>query len=681
MSSERRQNKLLTYVINTSENRSLDSDRLFDLAGYNKIRWLNCSLADVGECAQHIYEKQNVLGADAFRIATIVDFYTFDRIRVPYGRLGYRPEVGVDLSLYMPYIEVFLLDNLVAYLEKRELRPADFEVYYVQNSKLESHEFLSNAKEQLGQILSGCASDETSSDPENAEDQTPTEEASDDAADDNTKTADETPDTEDDPTLYTAFDLYCTPNVTLQFRLTDYPYGDDRMTFSQFFVAFNERLGEKNHVRRHYYVSNYGGGRARAAFDTLTLSLYLIRMYEREENTPEDGDLEIAHIDPELLKDILENAWSKVNLARSIAKGNNSSYYSLSENIDVDTESLDPETYAHMEALAHVPESGADKLSPDALYEKICHYHDRTPEELAAENREELDLIMSEYLERRDQTREIDVEAELAERIATDSLITTTQFPSEEDYLHLVEEKQDEISQRFKQALEAELIEMDYEPEKKQADIAYEQYTNLKALLHRNIIGDIIFMICALLSVLIPYAVLQLSAYDMKVVSVVILALNTLLLFGGLFLLAVILQIVSLTWRLAKVKAELRRCYIECFKKDRESMALILRRYREDLIYIERARYEIRQLKYLYEANLAKDANVKRHRQILEELEDHLSSMLNNLDVEPVPDPTESVYGEFDLSKPIRSRDNKVYRVFSIDIIDQLFRKKGRDEV
>ena len=46
---------MLTYVINTSENRTLDSDKLFDLAGYNKIKWLNCRLSEVRQCAEYIY--------------------------------------------------------------------------------------------------------------------------------------------------------------------------------------------------------------------------------------------------------------------------------------------------------------------------------------------------------------------------------------------------------------------------------------------------------------------------------------------------------------------------------------------------------------------------------------------------------------------------------------------------
>ena len=32
---------MITYVINTSDNKIFDSNLLFELAGYNKIRWMH----------------------------------------------------------------------------------------------------------------------------------------------------------------------------------------------------------------------------------------------------------------------------------------------------------------------------------------------------------------------------------------------------------------------------------------------------------------------------------------------------------------------------------------------------------------------------------------------------------------------------------------------------------------
>ena len=125
---------------------------------------------------------------------------------------------------------------------------------------------------------------------------------------------------------------------------------------------------------------------------------------------------------------------------------------------------------------------------------------------------------------------------------------------------------------------------------------------------------------------------------------------------------------------------EIYNCYIDCKAKERYSFSSLRKRYEQDLIRIEQARYELRQLKHLHEANRAKDNNVRIHREMLEEVEDRLSSMLNNLDVIPVFDPNETVEGEFDLSKSLRSRENKVYQIFSIETIEKMFPKKGRDE-
>jgi hypothetical protein len=85
-------------------------------------------------------------------------------------------------------------------------------------------------------------------------------------------------------------------------------------------------------------------------------------------------------------------------------------------------------------------------------------------------------------------------------------------------------------------------------------------------------------------------------------------------------------------------------------------------------------------MKHLFEANRAKNDNVAMHRKMLDELDDCLAAMLNNLDVEPRLDLNESVDGEFDLSKPIRARENKVYQIFSIETIERMFPMKGSDD-
>ena len=201
----------------------------------------------------------------------------------------------------------------------------------------------------------------------------------------------------------------------------------------------------------------------------------------------------------------------------------------------------------------------------------------------------------------------------------------------------------------------------------------------MKAWMHRNIIGDVIFMILAIAAMMVPYCMLQLTAWNSSVISSVILGLLAAGIFEGLFICSVIFQLMPLLKKMKKAKRNLRECYLDCSAKERYSFSSIRQRYENDLIYIEQIRYELRQLKHLYDVNCAKNLNVRTHRKMLEELEDCLSAMLNNLDVEAKRDPNETVEGEFDLSKPIRSKENKVYQIFSIETIEKMFPKKGCD--
>ena len=643
---------------------------------------------------KHIFEKQNVLGAEAFRIAVIVDFYSFDRIRVPYGKHGFRPETGVDISLYMPYIEIFLLDNLIQYLEQQELRPEDFEIYYIQHSRLEHFDILDNAVPQLHFIMEGSSltedefretqgifiepspKEEESESAENEEKKDKKgKDKKDKKSDNDDKDSKEPVIPPEDLIAYPAFMLYCTPSVSLRFRLYDYPYGANAMTFPEFYRAVRERMCYSTGTRCHYYVTNYGGGKARAAFDVLSLSLYLIRTYEREGASPEQGDLTISSLNTDVLKEVLETAWNKINAARTIATANNSKYYDLEANMGVATYVPDEPEQDNFKPSPFQ----AEKTTED-LYTKICYYHDRTPQQMADDNREEFNRIMDKYIRLRDSTRATSVSSEFETMMQEGTLTMTDKCPSREDYLTIVKKKQKEISEIFDKALSAEMIEVDFSEEKDKADDLFSKYQEVKACLRKNIFGDLIFLLLSLVVVLGPYALLQLTGYNLKTPEIILLAIYTAALFCGLFVLAVVVQILPLTWKLKRLKDEMRACCEECYQKERLSMSQIRERYHEDLIKIERARYEIRQLKHLFEANQAKEANVKRHRDTLDMVEARLSSLLNSLDVEPKIDHTETVSGEFNILKPIRARENKIYRIFSIEIIEKLFSKKGRDE-
>ncbi len=690
---------MITYVINTSENKTFDSDRLFDVADYNKIRWMNCRLDKIRECAEEIYIRQDVLGVDDFRIAVIVDFFGYDRIRIPYGRNGYGEEKGVDLSLYMPYIETYIDDHLIGNLEKREMFASDYEIYYVQNSKYERFEFLANAQEQLSTILEGVSGVDAKDIPAIPEDNSSDEddedvfvEEKDEGAsvetDEKDKKANGSSEKEEVVLAYDTFKLYCTKSVSLEFKLTDYPYdaAGRSLTFAQFFRAFHLRASAPTKLRRHYYITNYGNGPVRAAFDTLSLSLYIIRMYEREESMLEEGDMEIPSMDADALRDVLTTSWMRITVAREQAAENHAEYYSLHQNRNeikdniAAVENTDEEK-AIFQELANLKEKElCGEKSVDTLFYEIVKFDEKTDDGITAENKEEFDELFSTYLHKRDETNEKSVEAEFNKLRKMGALAMTDQCPSNEQYVFAVNEKHQSISELFKRALGAEYIEVDYSKEREAAEEAYKEYNKWRACIHKNIIGDLIFLIITVMIMIIPYKRLQIGVPAYVSLGNHTLVLMTTVVFGILFAIAFVLNLIIPMWRMRRERKKIIDNYMMCLAKRRYSFSSIRRRYEKDLIRIEEARYEVRQITHIHQANLAKERRITAYRVLLEELHDKVSSMLNNLGVEPTYDPEVVGTEYYDVNKLLRSKDKQIYQIFSVETIEQLFpRKRGKN--
>ncbi len=719
---------MLTYVINTSDNKTFDSRMLFELAGYSKIRWLHCPLSDVTKVAEHICERQNVVGAERFRVAVIVDFYSFNKIRRPYGRDSFREEEYVDLSLYIPYIEVFLLDNMVSEFEKSNLYAEDVEIFYVQNEKSDRYDLFKNAKRQLqnAEVLTGVVDEQTrlisteqpadeketeeKSEGKKTEEKSKGKKTEEKSKAEKVETEEPMPEFDEKPAdpswsysedegfvpnennskyLYREFMLYCTPNVSLRFRLADYPYGKDEMTFSEFRDAFRSRQSYVSGLRRHFYVVPYGGGSARAALAMLSLSLYLIRMYEREESIPSDGDMDMLYLDPVLLRDVLETAWNKVTVAKGVVKKSSMEYYSLAQGMTDDAVQKLPETPAEIqrakqeamqqERVKLAAEAGKHNYSTEQYYSRVMDMAEPGSTHLEKSKQDEFDSIMATYLRTRDATKEADVRAEFEEMKRGGFLKMTDQCPSREEYNHFVEKKQKDISVLFEKALRADYIEVDYTEEKERANRVYLAYRRAKACMSRNIIGDVFFFLLSLASVLAPYWFLQLNLGSSQMASSFLLLLQNAGFFGGLFLIAMALRYIPLVRALKRAKREMRKCYFECTVKRNYSFSALRTRYEKDLVAIEHARYDLRQLKYLHDANHEKEKLITAHREMLERLEDCLGGILNNLDVEPVPDPLLSVDDELNLARPVSSKENKIYQVFSVETIERMLPMKGSD--
>ncbi len=720
---------MVTYVINTSENKTFDSDQLFRLVGYNKIQWLNCSLNAVEDCVDFIKNKQGAIEAEEFRIAVLIDFLGFDRIRAPYGRRGYGKDEGVECSLYLPYIEAYLKDRLLYVLEKQEYYASECDVFYIKSGNFEVIENIDNMEEQVKQIVSPVESSfvkkvknyvledkkvyvdndgkifseesylkakEEIDELNNLLAETDTKKGKAEILEklqekinfvDNVRPNVKSVRTVKEEDVYTQFSLYCTRNLSLEYNVEDFPYGIDESegmfaSEREFFRAFCERAGKSRRIRRHFYHTSVGGSVARAAFDNLALSLHLIRLYEREDRILEEGDIEISGVDPDGLKNLLITAWNKIVCARKVSRENKSLYYSLKlitekeMKVEIEEKETDEEILKSERAKITV-DNAKIKKSVDLQYKEIMGMGRSENQGFVDEDKEEFDRILSEYLKKRDEMSERDVDVRFKELIRSGSLETTDQCPSKQEFDFIIGEKHDEISKLMGNALQAEYSVQKFDKEQKEAEKHYENYLAAKKVLTRNIIGDIIFMLLTVAVMIVPFIVLKsIVGFTVGTVMTYIVSAGT---FAGLFLLSLFLTLLPWMQKMKSVKRKMLECYKDCLAKRKVALKKLKRRYEVELINIEEFRYEIRQLTLLYEANLLKDKNVNKHRVVLEEVENCLSGILNNLGIRPVVDETESVEGEFNLLKPIRANENKVYKIFSLDAIESVLVRKDTE--
>ena len=721
---------MVTYVINTSENKTFDSDQLFRLVGYNKIEWLNCALNRVEDCVDFIKNKQGAIEAEEFRIAVLIDFYGFDRIRSPYGRMGYGHDEGVECSLYLPYIEAFLKDNLLYMLEKQEYYAAQCDVFYIKSGNFEVIENIDNLESQVYQILSPVESSFV----EKRKTYVEQEEAI--YIDDNGKiyTADayekakkeineldnllaETESAKEkeailekiqkridfvdnvrpntrkvrkmvEEEVYSAFSLYCTRHLSLEFNIKDFPYGienekNEGASKEKFFKAFCERVAKNRRIRRHFYHTSVGGSVARAAFDNLALSLHLIRLYEREDYIKEEGDVEIGGVDPEELKNLLITAWNKIVCARQVAKENKSLYYSLKQisqkELKIEVKDEVPTEEEFKKIRQALTSNDIKSKNIQSQFDSIMNMGKQGEGIFIDDDKKEFDEILSKYLNKRDETNEKDVDIRFNELIRSGTLDTTNQCPSKQEYQFVINEKHDDISRLMGQTLNAEYGVKKFDEEQEKAKKYYSNYLDAKKVLSRNIFGDILFLILTVAIMIVPYIFVRKEiGYN---VATVMVYLTSGAIFAGLFLLSLFLMIMPYAAKANKAKRQMNECYKDCITKKKLALNRLKRRYEVDLINIEEFRYEIRQITLLYQANLEKDKNVNKHRETLEQVENCLSGILNNLGIHPILDEYVDVEGEFNLLKSIRSPENKVYKIFSLDAIESVLIKKDSEVI
>lgn len=726
---------MLTYVINTSENKTFDTEKLFSLVGYNKIVWINSKLDEINKCAEYIFEKQNVLGADDFRIAVIIDFYNFDRIRLPYSVIEYKTEReqnGVDLSIYYPFIECYLIDNLFEKLSQKNLIISQRDVYYVQADTFEKLENINNAQEQIKKILAGktigdkpheltdfnkervekARNEKVKGIVENAvkivhkeselgKDTTIHNKKINDilkgrkiktilnkdvdfnyditsGEDDIDKyTKDQINDLIDSLTPHDYFELYCTENVTLKFSSDDYPYsGGGPINIVDFYDAI---IARNKKLRRHYYLHSYFTTTIMAAYNTLNLSLFLIEMYEQEETLYEEGEIKIKKIDPKKLKDLLVTSWNKVTIAKNIAKENKTDYYDIEKIMEKEDEYVKRKFPSVQKTLEEVKEEKEILTikSIEELYERVLAYASHTKVGMSLSDYQLLNATITTYLNKRDLARENNVDEQFEDEKNRGTLSLTKKCPPKIIYEKLIFEKEQEIADIFKNTLSSEYINVDYTEEKEEADVLLAKYEKLKESAKGKALPTIIFNVIVCLLLLIPYALLQRRFDGIFNLQSILLYIFHGLFFGGILFLSFSFHALYIKLRMSLIKRKLKYCLLSCLKKNRQAMSLFIKRYEQELLLVEEYRFLIRVIKRFKELNDQKEMHVKLHRAELENLENLLSSLLNNLGIEAVVNKNINIGAEFNIDEPINSPNNKVYKIFSIETIEDLFAAKG----
>ncbi len=718
---------MITYIINTSQNKTFDCDQLFKLAGYNKTVWINCTLDKIKDCVDFIKNKQGTIVFEKFRLAIIVDFFEYNKIRAPYGTLSYAKEEGVDFSVYLPYIEAYLNDKLLFELEKQEYHPADCDVYYIKSGNYDYVERISNLESQVVQILSPVESSfvdkkfvsfnaviDVYTDFEGneitKEKYLKTKADLHELNEDLYNTTDKEGKAEilnkiqkktdflnsyqqkkqlvrknEEESFYTSFSLYCTENLSLIFNVGDFPYNIDNedcegASLRLFFRAFNDRIGKTRKIRRHFYQTDAGNSVAKAAFDNFSLSLYLIRIYERETFVADEGDLDIDGLDTNLLKNLLLNAWNKIIVARNLSKENQSLYYSLKSLSNNKIEDKVKVEIPYEEEITRVKagiiiKDAKIKSSIEEQYNQIKSFGDDN-DVFVDEDKEEFNKILITYLVNRDKTKEKDIDYKFDKMVATGSLETTNMCPSKQEFQAVIDEKHDEISTYLGESLKDECLVVSFEDERNNADKYYKEYTLNKHVLSKNFALDIVFLILTVAIMVVPFILMKVySSYNFATVMTFIYCA---LVFSGVYIISAMLVRLPSIIRLNKAKHAMLDCYRRCLAKKKVAINKLKKRYDVDLIRVEEFRHDIRLITLIYNDNIKKEKNINNHRVVLESVENCLSGILNNLGLYPAVDNSVSVEGEFNVMMPISSSENSIYKIFSLEAIEDLLIKKSK---
>lgn len=679
-----------TYVINTSENRVFDSNFLFELVGYSNITWMYSGLEQIDECAKRIIERQNAPMADECRVVVLVDFHAFPHTLRP------ELEAASDyIAIYKSLIEIYLSDHLFGRLRSAHIAIGGKEIFYIQYIKKET--YIINAAEQqhLAFILSLTEEAERLKE-EAAKRGEPKNLSA--VSDEEYARRQKEKDAEAEEKIkekhrhYTKFDVVYEGGVlsfpaaafyrNAEKDLAELEEGEDRdsITFANFYNGFTTRKAEarQNGIRTRTYIAT-GISPSRAAFDTLVLSLSLIRFYEKEGELPmAERDVDIPTINKNEFTRCIQDSYSSILAARSEAINSSNNYYALEWPIGEDPSKHDFSAIDKVELEKEDPTKRLSKI--DDQYMEIRRLASRVPGKMADTDLEKMDDLMAAYKSKRDAKRE-SITTEEDKRQILDRARPSETCPNENDFRNVIRAHKGNLQKYLKSALAAEYVSTEYDEELKEAQRAFDKYKTAEACMTKNVVGDIIFLLLTLAVMIVPFYVLQNSELLLAKVSLVIAGVLAAAVFGGLFVLSLLLHVLPYMKRMSAAKAKMAEIYDKCLKKQAKSFAKLRRRYSKELLAIEDIRYNMRVIAFLHATNHEQSRHANAHRQMLERVKDALLGMMNSLSIVADSKPKTSSMMRlseiFNIKEPINSKSNSVYKIFSVEAIDKMFDKRG----
>ncbi|MBQ7309593.1 MAG: hypothetical protein IJW87_05385 [Clostridia bacterium] len=676
-----------TYVINTSENRNFDSNLLFSLARYEQIQWISCSLNDIKTCAEEIFEKEDAkIPFRDYRVVVLVDFFNYPHS--VHSENNSSP--GDYIEIYKFFIEHYLLTNLFEYLKKQDVPAKYCEIYYIQYTKYEPIFQNEKEKEQAAQLF----------DMEKEAEYLKAKRSN-----LNREKSQTSEISEADFEKRTSFRLRCSDPSAEKPLFLEFPVLDitedtaeenRTLNFFQFYDSYKNFHGndaKKFPIIVHEPYETHGNNPVRAAYDTLTLSLYLIHLYERRDDI--SPDQRICSPDPNILADIMIKAYQKIHSARKISQNdpqnNPTRYYSLAikseENESTKTKKA-PEDDFHIwsstpqndvfaqpdhnaknreAALQEQRERGdnIETYSYAQLYDKVLYYVNKKPGVLTKDEISQIDILMHQYQEKRDLSRDRSHDQDTLDMYSCNEM----ECPTEETRNAEINQKKELLRKHLEEAIDAEYMHQNYAKEKRQAEAINERYQYLLARLRGKWYLDLLTLLLAVLTPLVSYIVIQHTDTHYSLLSVGLVTAC----FSGVFLLMFFLRIIPLKWEMRYLKGQMRKVCESCMGLYKESFSKLEKRYKENLLEIEKLRYDIRLIECLHEMNQEKNRHIEMNQIMLERVEDVLVGILNCFHYPHSEVKDVDVRDCFDIEKPFHDPSNTIYRILSIETIDSIF--------